>query len=210
MLTIDPRAAEKIQPELLSGESIHWAAMPNPNKIFHSDDWFVIPFSLMWGGFAIFWEVSALGYWGKPSQSHAAPGFFALWGIPFVLMGQYFIWGRFLYDAWLKRRTFYAATNRRVLILQEGWNRRTQFSFLESIPEISREGADVGTLWLAAKLPTFGGRGTKTRGLSRISITDGVPTLADIDNLDAVYRLILELREKTRKQSSQFNTSPLS
>ena len=30
MLTIDPRAAERIQPELLSGEIIHWAAMPNP------------------------------------------------------------------------------------------------------------------------------------------------------------------------------------
>ncbi len=35
--------------------------MPNPNKIFHSADWFMIPFSLLWGGFAVFWEARVLG-----------------------------------------------------------------------------------------------------------------------------------------------------
>jgi hypothetical protein len=40
-----------------------------------------------------------------------------LWGVPFVVIGQYMIWGRFLYDAWLKPRTYYGITNRRVLIL---------------------------------------------------------------------------------------------
>jgi hypothetical protein len=82
MLTIDPRAAEKIQPELLFGETIHWAAMPNPNKIFHSEDWTAIPFSLLWGGFAFFWEAGALGYWGNSTRAHAAPDFFVLWGSP--------------------------------------------------------------------------------------------------------------------------------
>jgi hypothetical protein len=39
-----------------------------------------------------------------------------LWGVPFVVIGQYMIWGRFLYDAWLKPRTYYGITNRRVLM----------------------------------------------------------------------------------------------
>jgi hypothetical protein len=39
---IDPRAAQKVQPELMSGESIYWAGMPNPSVIFHSDDWYVM------------------------------------------------------------------------------------------------------------------------------------------------------------------------
>jgi hypothetical protein len=60
MPLIDSVAAQKLQPELLSGESIYWAAMPNPQVIFHSDDWATIPFSLMWGGFFIFWEGRAL------------------------------------------------------------------------------------------------------------------------------------------------------
>src|SRR5208283_4403082 len=109
------------------------AGMPNPRVVFHSDDWFAIPFSLLWGGFAIFWEASVLGFWNFSARSglHPVSYFMALWGVPFVVIGQYMIWGRFLVDAWLKRRTYYAVTNRRVLILQEGWKRGTRFSFLE-------------------------------------------------------------------------------
>ena len=69
MISIDPQAAMKLQPYLSTGESIHWAAMPNPRVIFHSDDWYLIPFSLLWGGFAIFWEAGALGIWDSTPKS---------------------------------------------------------------------------------------------------------------------------------------------
>ena len=51
MPTIHPLAAQKLQRELLTGETIYWAGMPNPNVIFHSHDWIVIPFSVLWGRF---------------------------------------------------------------------------------------------------------------------------------------------------------------
>jgi hypothetical protein len=98
----DPEAAAKLQSELLSGESVLWAGRPNFGVIFHSDDWYMIPFSLLWGGFAIFWEAGVLGYWGHNSKGTPSV-FMALWGIPFVVIGQYMIWGRFLYDAVKKR-----------------------------------------------------------------------------------------------------------
>jgi hypothetical protein len=199
-INIDPQAAAKLQSELTSGESIYWAGMPNPKILFHSDDWTQIPFSLLWGGFAIFWEAGVLGFWGN-DRTHSAPGFLVLWGIPFVAVGQYLIWGRFVLDAWLKRRTYYCVTDRRVLLLQEGWKRKTQFSFLESIPEISREGELTGTLWLGPKLPVLGGRRSPTRNMSRFSIGAPVPVLTDIDDLDDVYRLILDLRERARLSS---------
>jgi hypothetical protein len=86
---INPQAAAKIQPELMSGESIHWADVPNPRIIFHSDDWTVIPFSLMWTGFmVVFWEAGALGFWGKEPRSGGSIVFMALWGIPFLLIGN--------------------------------------------------------------------------------------------------------------------------
>ena len=44
----------------------------------------------------------------------------ALWGIPFLVAGNYMVWGRFLVDGWLKRRTYYAITSRRAFLLQEG------------------------------------------------------------------------------------------
>lgn len=209
MISIDPQAATKLQPELFSGERIYWAAMPNPRIIFHSDDWSVIPFSLMWTGFFVFWEGQALGFWRDNAKPYAPSTFEILWGVPFLLFGQYMVWGRFFGDAWIKRRTYYAVTNRRVLILQEGWKRKTQFSFLESIPEISSEGGDVGTLWLGTKLPILGSRGSAKRSISRFDIRDAVPTLADIDDVEAVHHLILELREKTITKSKQSGPDPL-
>jgi hypothetical protein len=145
--TIDPQAAQQIQPELMSGESVYWAGMPNPRIIFHSDDWTAIPFTLIWTGFFLFWEADALGMRGKASRHGEIKVFMALWGIPFLVIGNWMVWGRFLADAWLKRRTYYAVTNLRVLVLQDGWKKKTSTTFLEPIPMIEREGAVTGTLW---------------------------------------------------------------
>ncbi len=124
MGTINSRAAMKMQPEMLSGENLHWAGMPNPGVIFHSDDWATIPFTLLWTGFFVFWEANALGYWGS-SARHAGPSWFmVLWGVPFLVIGQYIVWGRFFHDAWLKRRTYYGVTGRRVLLFRKDVNGR--------------------------------------------------------------------------------------
>jgi hypothetical protein len=189
--------------ELISGESLYWAGMPNRGVIFHSDDWYVVPFSLLWGGFAIFWETGALGYWGKGPRGGVPSLFMAIWGIPFIVIGQYMIWGRFLYDAWLKRRTYYAVTNRRVMTVQEGWKRKTSSMYLEAIPSIEREGTMTGTLWFGTKYPIFTGRGSgkKTRNMSRFYLGD-VPVFADIEDVDCVYRVIMDLKEKARKESN--------
>jgi len=44
----------KVQTEMISGEKVYWAGMPNPKVIFHSDDWTAIPFTLIWTGFFVF------------------------------------------------------------------------------------------------------------------------------------------------------------
>ena len=179
----------------MSGESVYWAGMPNPRIIFHSDDWTAIPFTLIWTGFFVFWEADALGIRGKASRHGEIDVFMALWGIPFLDIGNWMVWGRFLADAWLKRRTYYAVTNLRVLVLQDGWKKKTSTTFLESIPMIEREGAVTGTLWFGPKYPVVAAKGRKTRDMSRFSIGD-VPVFADIEDVDSVYRLIIDLREK--------------
>lgn len=195
MSTIDPRAAQKIQPELMSGESVYWSGMPNPRVIFHSDDWTAIPFSLIWTGFFVFCEAQSLGLWTTASRSAEKNTFMVFWCIPFLLLGNYMVWGRFVADAWLKRRTYYAVTNRRVLILQEGWKRKTSATFLGMIPNIEREGTSTGTLWFGPKYPILAGRGQNKRSMSRFSIGE-VPVFADIVDVDSVYRLVMDLRDK--------------
>jgi len=98
---------------LLEGERILWSGRPQQGLILTSRDWFLIPFSLLWGGFTVFWELSVL------SQPRA-PAFFPLFGGAFVLLGIYLVFGRFLIDAWIRRGIRYALTNRRILIVRSG------------------------------------------------------------------------------------------
>jgi len=102
------------------GETILWSGQPKQGLRLQAQDVFLIPFSLMWGGFAFFWEAGVLGliHLNANRPQNSPPAFFALWGIPFVLIGIYMIVGRFFYDAALRKKTYYAVTNRRLMILK--------------------------------------------------------------------------------------------
>ena len=102
--------------------------------------------------------------------------------------------------------TYYAVTNRRVLVLQEGWRRKTSMMFLDEIPQIEKEGTSAGTLWFGVKYPVVAPRRQKTRDVSRFSLGD-VPVFADIAEVDSVYRLILGLRTKITQKP--FSEGPL-
>jgi hypothetical protein len=100
---------ERLQPYLRPQEEVLWAGGPDATVLFSSADVFVVPFSLMWGAFVIFWEVAVV--------SSGGPAFFVAWGIPFVLIGLYMIFGRFIYKRRQRRRTLYAITDQRALAL---------------------------------------------------------------------------------------------
>jgi hypothetical protein len=203
MPAIDQVSAVIVQPELMSGESILWAGQPQCSVIFHKEDSFLIPFSLLWGGFAIFWEASVAGLWSNHSNSPAS--LFILWGIPFVVIGQYLIWGRFVYAGWLKRRTYYAVTNRRVLVIQNGWKRQIAAAYIDSLPSLIKAGGSSGIGILRfgpSQSMWFNNRGWGV--WNALSVADQ-PTFVDINDVDTVYRLVSDLRERSRatKPTSQ-------
>jgi hypothetical protein len=101
-------AWNRLRPLLRQGEQIRWAGQPDPRVLFTPADGFLVPFSFMWGGFAVFWEILAI--------AGGAPTFFALWGIPFVLIGLYFIVGRFIYKKRRKLTTVYGLTDSRAIV----------------------------------------------------------------------------------------------
>lgn len=95
---------------LLPGENVIWSGQPAQGFTFSGRDIFMIPFSVFWAGFAMFWEYTV---------AHTnAPLLFRLWGIPFVLIGLYLVIGRFWLDSWLRGRMRYAVTTQRILILR--------------------------------------------------------------------------------------------
>lgn len=103
---------------LLSGERVLWSGQPKQGLALSAKDTFLIPFSLMWGGFAIFWNAMV---WLAPfsNGSGSDPGWFLkLWGLPFLVIGLYLIIGRFVHDARIRKKLFYAVTEQRVLVLR--------------------------------------------------------------------------------------------
>jgi hypothetical protein len=178
MATIDPQASMKLQSELMPGERIFWAGMPNPSVIFHTQDWIMVPFSLLWGGFTLFMGADSFGWWhGKPGTTRTWD-FGAIIVAAFIVIGQHFIWGRFVMDAWLKRHTYYAVTDRRILLLQEGFKRKTRAVFLDAVGEIQRDGSSTGSIWLGSTIAIFGGRYRQNRGMSFVNIYGEGPSLS--------------------------------
>ena len=145
----------------------------------------MIPFSILWCGFAIFWEMTAM--------SSGAPFFFLIWGIPFVIIGLYMVFGRFLVDTHRRRKTYYGVTDKRILVVTCGLSRKVKSLNNKSLPIISlTEKSD--------------GRGTITFGsdhpwqkMQGSTSWDGagtfVPTFEMIDNAREVADKIRELQK---------------
>jgi hypothetical protein len=92
---------------LVNGEYILWKGKPQEGNFLLPSDLYMIPFSILWCAGAIFWEYSVV--------SHGAPLLFCLFGIPFVGMGLYLVIGRFLWAAWIRKRTRYVITNKKII-----------------------------------------------------------------------------------------------
>jgi hypothetical protein len=187
----------KFQSELLGDERLIWTGQPDPTVVFDSSDAFLVPFSLLWGGFALFWEANVLGL-GPFGDGRPGPLFMALWGIPFVLIGLYFIVGRFFYKAWKKQRTYYALTNKRALVLTEGRARTVRACFLASVPSINksvrRSGVGAITFGNPTWADTYANSGMEVFGRGGY----GEPTLrfSDIRDADRVYGLVTTARKE--------------
>jgi hypothetical protein len=147
----------------------------------------MIPFSLMWGGFAIFWETTAI--------IGGAPLFFALWGVPFVLVGLYMIFGRFFVDAKLRQRTFYGLTDQRLIIVSGLASRKVTSLNLQTLSDLSlaEKGDGSGTITFGAvqQTPWY------PRRMAFFSTPVPGSALEMIPNAREVYELIREAQANT-------------
>jgi hypothetical protein len=149
-------ARRELAPDLAPGESVVWAGRPRRGIRFRLGDVVLVPFSLLWGGFSMFWEGGVVYAFvtelrrGNSVAAFVLPLFLVI-GAVFVAMGQYIIWGRFVFDARRRARTFYGLTDSRALVLVRGKTRK-----LTAIPllshawvELASEGRGRGTIHFA-------------------------------------------------------------
>ena len=132
-----------ISNELDENEQLIWAGQPRGGIVFRFFDIFMIPFSFMWGGFALFWETTVLIEFFKADSK--MPVIFPLFGIPFVFVGIYIIVGRFWADAKRRENTYYGLTDKRIIIISGIFSRKVKSMNLRTLSDVSVSEKSDGT-----------------------------------------------------------------
>ncbi|WP_349958621.1 PH domain-containing protein [Rhizobium sp. ZPR3] len=175
-----------IQNYFVPGEKLLWQGRPKQGFMPSKKDLLLVPFSLIWGGFAVFWESMVV-------RQGNAPIFFRLWGVPFVLIGLYLIVGRFAVDAFVRARTQYAVTDQRIIILREGWFAKLLTLSLERLPalDLDQNGDGSGTINFGADSGI--GYGRRGGGMSVWTpALSNVPRFLGVADVRNVFNLIVQ------------------
>ncbi len=187
---MDMELEQKLRPQLSASERLLWSGRPAQGLRLRANDALMIPFSLLWCGFAIFWEYSAL----QIPDNNPTAFIFPIWGIPFVCIGLYLVVGRFFWESYVRGHTYYALTGQRALIVTDVWGNKVKSLPLSSMAEVtlSQRADGSGTITLG-NVPgymgfTFGGRGGSGRPLP--------PAFEFIPDAQRVYGLIRDAQAK--------------
>jgi hypothetical protein len=173
-----------IQFPLNRGERQLWAGLPGQGITFSAADLAVVPFMLMWTGFACFWEYMVI-------RSHG-PLFMKLWGLPFIGIGLYMLVGRFFADAWRRKRTSYAVTSERVIIATTMRSLEMQCIDLRSLGDITLIEKRDGSGTIVFGPAVLAKLNLPVRGVAQ------VPRLENIPDVRRVYDLLREAQQAAR------------
>ena len=186
-----------IKSELGTDEHLLWAGQPKQGVVLRGSDAFMIPFSLMWGGFAIFWEIMVLSMFFV-AEERPPLGFaliFPLFGLPFVIVGLYMIFGRFIVDSKRRSKTVYGLTNQRIIVVSGLFSLKVKSMSLRTLSDVSlSEKSDrTGTITFGPSHPMSWWFGTMSwPGMPPVG-----PSFEMIQDAKTVYEQVREAQSKT-------------
>jgi hypothetical protein len=188
-----PSGDERLANELAVGEQVLWSGQPDNRRWLYPEDLVLVPFSILWGGFAIFWEASVL----MSASAHEGMGervLFSLWGIPFVLLGVYLMVGRLFARRWVRGGSLYVLTDQRVLSFSPSWKGRSRLKmiWLSSYPPLEKRAGrgDQGTLCIGTMAPVQHWLGASSGWPGTARMRGSAIVLADIPDVSGVYALV--------------------
>lgn len=127
----------------------------------------MIPFGIFFLGFAIFWTVSA----------SMAGGFFGLFGLPFIAVGAYLVFGRNI----VGKKTYYVVTNHKIYRSQAG---RVDMIDMSNLPPMRVAGYKNG-----AGSIYFGEHHYRSGGKNHYGV---VFSIENVDDIASLQRIISE------------------
>ncbi|WP_165226310.1 PH domain-containing protein [Aquisphaera insulae] len=193
-IEVDELPENVLRGQLGPSERLLWAGQPRQGILLRAIDALLIPFSILWGGFAIFWEASVI--------ASGAPIFFAIWGVPFVLVGLYIIFGRFWVDARQRAATAYGVTSERVIIASGVFSRSIKSLSIDTLTDVSltERAGGGGTIMFGPRPPMYwfyAGAGWPGFG------PQVVPSFELADEARAVYEIIRTAQREAKTQLAQ-------
>jgi hypothetical protein len=180
-----------ISTELSAGEKLFWVGHPRRGPGFGASDLVAVPFSIVWLGVVI------LGVRRTIEQKVPLEEFPLFFLAIFLLVGLYFVVGRFLVDAARRRKTTYGLTDTRLILVSGFFTRRVQSIDLASLGTISlserRDGS--GTIILKSPLDPRA-RTALVLGTTWPQARPYLPPMLEaIENARAVYEKIGAIKD---------------
>jgi hypothetical protein len=125
----------------------------------------------------------------SPRRTHSPDGsFFPFFGIPFVAIGLYLIFGRFFVDSRIRARTYYGVTNERIIIITGLVSQQIKSLQLRTLTDVSltQRSDGSGTIAFGQPLTAFATTGGGWPGGGRFA----PPAFEMIERAKEVYDTI--------------------
>lgn len=191
------RVPDEFRSHLSHEEYVLWHGRPKQGLCLRASDAMFIPFTMLCAAIA----------WGNFFEDAASP---LVWlpVVPMAFACTYMILGRFIIDRIARARTFYAVTQRRVLIVNGVTHRTISSLLLHSLAAMTyaqrRDGSGTVTL----------GRAPLFYDLMRLQYAlfspgECVPQLEGIDNAHDVFKLIRKAQRGELREFDRHEGGPL-
>lgn len=112
--------------EILADEQLLWTGQPPQGLRFYLFDLYLLPFGALFFGIAVFATFAFLA---------EGPAEAALWMLPFLAAGFFFLFGIHWHDRQARRATHYALTNERIYFRRGIWRPKTQYFYLSNLQD---------------------------------------------------------------------------
>lgn len=186
------------QSELEKDERVQWTGQPDPNTWLGRYDRPIFFMGILCCVVAVVFAVTiALGVLTQTVKESSQQPPLAFLALPVLFpfgFGMYFSFGRLQMRRRRKRKTFYAITNKRVLIAYNGKGLQTKAIYLDSLPVIEKfvKNGGKGSLYFGELDPKA------VMGAEFLFGSVQIMAFEEIPDVDKVYRTIGEQRQQRK------------